>query len=123
MRGHEGIGLRDGGLQALLVSLETRPLVLVRLGLLGLLSLLGQERRKRCLLDARKGLRFLGGQVLLPGHAAPRTSSHDHDERAGRDDLATVGRDFGTELRPEADELVGFLQLFAIEGACHRVRR
>jgi hypothetical protein len=34
-----------------------------------------------------------------------------------------MGSNLGTELRPEADELVGFLQLFAIEGACHRVRR
>jgi hypothetical protein len=34
-----------------------------------------------------------------------------------------MGRNARTELRPEADELVGFLQLFATDGVGHRVRR
>ena len=123
MRGHKLVGFLDGGLQALLVGLETGTVVFCRFCRLGLLALFRKKRGKRRLLDARESLGFPRGLLPLPDRATPGTAAHNHSKHEDRNDLAPVGSDVRTEMGPEADELVRLLQLFAVDGASHRMRR
>jgi hypothetical protein len=120
MRSQETVGFLDGGLQALLVGLETWTVIVRRLGLLALLR---KKRGKSGLLDTRESLGFMGGLLPLPNRSTPSPAAPNHDEHADRNDLALVGSNVRTEMGPKADELVRLLQLLTIDGASHRMRR